>query len=137
MSKVLVTGGSGYIGSHTAVDLIQNGHEVVTIDNHHNSYTAPIDYIEQITGQKPKHYKVDLCDLDATKAVFEEHNDIKAIIHFAALKAVGESTEKPLLYFENNMKSLLNVMHCAQEFGVKNFIFSSSCTVTARLRICQ
>ena len=129
MSKVLVTGGSGYIGSHTAVDLIQNGHEVVTIDNHHNSYTAPIDYIEQITGQKPKHYKVDLCDLDATKAVFEEHNDIKAIIHFAALKAVGESTEKPLLYFENNMKSLLNVMHCAQEFGVKNFIFSSSCTV--------
>ncbi len=129
MSKVLVTGGSGYIGSHTAVDLIQNGHEVVTIDNHHNSYTAPIDYIEQITGQKLKHYKLDLCDLNATKVVFEEHNDIKGIIHFAALKAVGESTERPLLYFENNMKSLLNVMHCAQEFGVKNFIFSSSCTV--------
>jgi UDP-glucose 4-epimerase len=129
MAKVLVTGGAGYIGSHTAVDLINNGHEVVTIDNHHNSYEASIDHVHMITGIRPEHHKVDLCDTDAVQQVLRSLTDIDAIIHFAALKAVGESTEKPLLYFENNMKSLLNVLSYAQSSGVKNFIFSSSCTV--------
>ncbi len=129
MSKVLVTGGTGYIGSHTAVDLLNHGYEVVTVDNHINSYDAPLQYIEEITGKKVSHYNIDLCDKEATEQLFAEHQDISAIIHFAALKAVGESTEKPLLYFENNMKSLVNVLSLAEKYGVKNFIFSSSCTV--------
>ena len=129
MAKILVTGGAGYIGSHTAVDLINNGHNVITVDNHHNAYEASIDHIEKITGQRPIHYKVDLCDSVATKGIFSAHPDIDAVIHFAALKAVGESTEKPLLYFENNIKSLLNVISGARSIGTHNLIFSSSCTV--------
>lgn len=129
MSKVLVTGGTGYIGSHTMVDLIQSGYEVISVDNHINSFEEPIESIEKITGHRPKHYNIDLCDKEATRRIFIDNDNIEAIIHFAALKAVGESTEKPLLYFENNMKSLLNVLSLAQDFGVKNFIFSSSCTV--------
>ena len=129
MAKVLVTGGAGYIGSHTAVDLINNGCEVVTLDNHHNSYEASIDHIHKITGKRPEHYKIDLCDAQSTAQLFATLSDIDAIIHFAALKAVGESTEKPLLYFENNMKSLLNVISGAKSANIKNLIFSSSCTV--------
>ena len=129
MAKVLVTGGAGYIGSHTAVDLFNNGYDVITIDNHHNSYEASIDHIHKITGKRPEHYKLDLCDAQATSALFQKLSDVDAIIHFAALKAVGESTEKPLLYFENNLKSLLNVVSGAQSAGIKNLIFSSSCTV--------
>ena len=129
MPKVLVCGGAGYIGSHTAVDLIENGYEVITVDNHHNSFLASIEHIGKITGYTPMHYQVDMCDLDALVAIFERHPDIEAIIHFAALKAVGESTQKPLLYFENNIKSLLNILHAAEKYEVKYFIFSSSCTV--------
>lgn len=129
MSKVLVTGGCGYIGSHTIVSLIERGHEVITIDNLCNSYKASLDGIRKITGQEVKNYEVDLCDAPAVADVFEEHQNIDAIIHFAALKAVGESVEKPLLYFKNNMQSLLNVLDQAQAYGVGNFIFSSSCTV--------
>ncbi len=129
MAKIIVTGGAGYIGSHTTVDLINNGYDVVTIDNHHNSYEASIDHIQKITGKRPEHYQLDLCDDQATAALFLKLSDVDAIIHFAALKAVGESTEKPLLYFENNMKSLINVVSGAQSAGIKNLIFSSSCTV--------
>ncbi len=129
MAKVLVTGGAGYIGSHTAVDLLQHGHQVVTVDNHSNAYEAAVDHINKITGQDVSHYKIDLRDAEATYRIFEEHADITAIIHFAALKAVGESTEQPLAYFDNNMKSLINVLNGGQQAGVRNFIFSSSCTV--------
>lgn len=129
MSRVLVTGGAGYIGSHTVVDLIEHGYDTIIIDNHINSYEASIEYIEKITGIPPKHYYEDLCDKDSLEDIFLKHQPIDAIIHFAALKAVGESTEKPLLYFENNMKSLLNVLAMAQKYDIKNIIFSSSCTV--------
>lgn len=130
MSKVLVTGGTGYIGSHTVVDLINNGYTVVTIDNHINSFeNGPLEGIKKITGKTPFHYNIDLCDKEKTRQVFEDHKDIDAVIHFAALKAVGESTVKPMLYFDNNMKSLINTLGLCEEFGVKRFIFSSSCTV--------
>ncbi len=129
MTKVLVTGGCGYIGSHTIVDLINNGFEVVSVDNFTNSDKKVLDGIEEITGKRVKNYNVDLTDLESTRRIFEENNDIKGIIHFAALKSVGESVSKPLEYYDNNMNSLLNLLHCVKEFGVSNFIFSSSCSV--------
>ena len=129
MSKVLVTGGCGYIGSHTIVDLINNGFEVISIDNHINSNKSSLKGIEKITGKKIKNYKIDLCNYNRVRKVFLEHKDIKGIIHFAALKAVGESSEQPLRYFKNNFNSTLNMLEATKEFGIKNFIFSSSCTV--------
>ena len=129
MSKVLVTGGSGYIGSHTIVSLIESGYEVVSIDNFMNSFVAAIHAAEKLTGQKIKNYNVDLCDISAVAAVFKEQSDIKAVIHFAALKAVGESVEQPVRYFRNNMNSLLNVMEQVGIYNIPNVIFSSSCTV--------
>lgn len=129
MSKILVTGGCGYIGSHTIVDLVQNGYEVISIDNNSRSNPVILKGVEQITGKKIKNYKVDLCNFDDTFAVFQENEDISGIIHFAAYKAVGESVEKPLLYFENNLDSLINLLKCVQEFKVPHFVFSSSCTV--------
>jgi len=129
MNKVLVTGGCGYIGSHTIVDLIDNGFEVISIDNHVNSSRKPLKGIEKITGKKIKNYKIDLCNYNRVRKVFLENKDIVGIIHFAALKAVGESSEQPLRYFQNNFNSTLNMLEAAKEFGVKNFIFSSSCTV--------
>ena len=129
MTKVLVTGGCGYIGSHTIVDLINNGFEVVSVDNFTNSDKKVLDGIEDITGKRVKNYNVDLTDLESTRRIFEENNDIKGIIHFAALKSVGESVSKPLEYYDNNLNSLLNLLHCVKEFGVSNFIFSSSCSV--------
>lgn len=129
MSKILVTGGCGYIGVHTIVDLIQNGYEVVSIDNNVRSNPAILKGAEEITGQSIKNYAIDLCDLEATNIVFKENPDISGIIHFAAYKAVGESVEKPLMYFENNLTSLVNILKCATEFNVKHFVFSSSCTV--------
>ncbi len=129
MHKILVTGGAGYIGSHTIVDLLEKGFEVVSIDNHINSFPASIDAVQDFTGKKVHHYEVDLCDMNATEKVFQSHSDIVGIIHFAALKAVGESVEQPMLYFNNNIKSQLNVLHCAYKYNVKAFIFSSSCTV--------
>ena len=129
MGKILVTGGCGYIGSHTIVDLLQNGYEVISIDNNSRSNAVILKGVEQITGKKVKNYKVDLCNYDDSFAVFQENTDITGIIHFAAFKAVGESVEKPLLYFENNIYSLINLLKCVQEFKVPHFVFSSSCTV--------
>ena len=129
MNKILVTGGCGYIGVHTIVDLVQNGYEVISVDNNSRSDAAILEGAEKILGKKIKNYKTDICNLTETKVIFQENNDIIGIIHFAAYKAVGESVEKPLLYFENNLVSLINILKCAQEFNVLHFIFSSSCTV--------
>lgn len=129
MAKILVTGGCGYIGSHTLVDLIQNGYTVISADNNSRSNPGILNGVEQITGKIVKNYKVDLCNFDDTFAIFQENPDIAGIIHFAAYKAVGESVEKPLLYFENNITSLINLLKCVQEFHVPHFVFSSSCTV--------
>ncbi|MFZ9262895.1 MAG: UDP-glucose 4-epimerase GalE [Chitinophagaceae bacterium] len=128
-TKVLVTGGSGYIGSHTLVDLIENGYEVISVDNNSRSTIGMLEGVEKITGEKIKNYKVDLCNFEETRAIFEENPNIKGVIHFAAYKAVGESVENPLLYFHNNMQSLINVLQCIEEFEIENFVFSSSCTV--------
>jgi len=129
MKKILVTGGCGFIGSHTIVDLIENGFEVVCADSNERSNSESLNAVKEITGTEVPHYQVDLCDLDATRKVFEENTDISGIIHFAAYKAVGESVEKPILYYQNNLNSLANILTCIEEFGVKHFIFSSSCSV--------
>ena len=129
MNKILVTGGCGYIGSHTIVDLLENGFEVISADNNSRSNDNMLDGIEKITGKLVKNYKVDLCIYDDTHAIFQENPDINGIIHFAAYKEVGESVEKPLLYFENNLNSLINILKCADEFAVPHFVFSSSCSV--------
>jgi len=129
MKKILVTGGCGYIGSHTVVDLIENGYDVISIDDNSRSTTYLLDGIEKITHKKLKNYKVDLKNFDETLAVFQENEDIRGIIHFAAYKSVGESVEKPLDYFENNLFSLINLLKCVKEFNISNFVFSSSCTV--------
>lgn len=129
MAKILVTGGCGYIGSHTIVDLIESGYDVVCVDNNSRSNPAVLQGIEKITGKTVKHYKVDLCSFDETYAIFQENPDIEGIIHFAAYKAVGESVEKPLMYFENNLYSLISLLKCVQEFSTPYFVFSSSCTV--------
>ncbi len=129
MAKILVTGGCGYIGSHTIVDLIENGFEVISVDDNSRSSIKSLDGIEKITGKKVKNYTVDLKEFEATKNIFEENKDITGIIHFAAYKAVGESVEKPLFYYENNMFSLINLLKCVEEYKVPYFVFSSSCTV--------
>lgn len=129
MKKILVTGGCGYIGAHTIVDLIQNGFEVISIDNNSRSTLALLNGIKKITGLEVKNYQVDLCNYDETCAVFQENPDIAGIIHFAAYKAVGESVQKPLAYYENNLFSLINILKSAAEFSIPHFIFSSSCTV--------
>lgn len=129
MSKILVTGGCGYIGSHTIADLIENGFEVISIDDNSRSTIYLLDGVEKITGKKVKNYKVDLKDYKDTRAVFQENEDIEGIIHFAAYKAVGESVEEPLMYYENNLFSLVNLLKCVDEFEVPYFVFSSSCTV--------
>jgi UDP-glucose 4-epimerase len=129
MKKILVTGGCGYIGSHTVLDLVGHGYEVVSVDNHSRSGNRLLDGVEKITGRKIKNYKVDLCDFDDTHAIFTENDDIAGVIHFAAYKAVGESVEKPLLYHHNNLTSLVNLLRCVEEFRTPYFVFSSSCTV--------
>jgi len=129
MKKILVTGGCGYIGSHTVVDLMENGFDVISVDNNSRSSARILEGVEKITGKKVKNYKVDLCNFDDTWAIFQENEDIVGIIHFAAYKAVGESVEQPLMYFENNLVSLINLLKCVQEFKVPYFVFSSSCTV--------
>ena len=129
MKKILVTGGCGFIGSHTIVDLIENGFEVISVDDNSRSSIKSLDGIEKITGIKIKNYIVDLKGFEATRNIFVENPDITGIIHFAAFKAVGESVDKPLMYFENNMFSLINLLKCVEEFNVTNFVFSSSCTV--------
>ena len=126
---ILVTGGTGFIGSHTTVELQQAGYEVVIIDNLSNSKVEVIDGIEQITGIRPAFEKVDCCDYPALEAVFAKYPNIQGIIHFAASKAVGESVEKPLLYYRNNLNSLINLLELMPRYQVKGIIFSSSCTV--------
>lgn len=129
MEKILVTGGCGYIGSHTLVDLIENGYEVISADNFSKSVPSILEGVEKITGKKIRNYPADLCNIRETRNIFSENPDIKGVIHFAAYKEVGESVEKPLLYFENNLLSLINILKCVEEFRVPYFVFSSSCTV--------
>ena len=126
---ILVTGGTGFIGSHTTVELIEAGYNVVIVDNLSNSKAEVVDGIEKITGVRPAFEQVDLRDKAATEAVFQKYPDIQGIIHFAASKAVGESVEKPLLYYRNNIVSLVNLLELMPVYGVKGIIFSSSCTV--------
>lgn len=129
MKKILVTGGCGYIGSHTMVDLIANGYEVICADDLSKGHEALLMGASTITNTPIKHYKVDLCNLEDTRAIFEEHPDIEGIIHFAAYKSVNESVNFPLKYFRNNLTSLLNILQCAKEYNVLNIVFSSSCSV--------
>lgn len=129
MKKILVTGGCGYIGSHTIADLLQNGFEVLSVDNNARSSQHILEGVEKITSKKIKNYRVDLCNFDDTQAIFAENPDIAGVIHFAAYKAVGESVQEPLLYFDNNLSSLINLLRCVQENNVPYFVFSSSCTV--------
>lgn len=126
---ILVTGGTGFIGSHTTVELQQAGYNVVIVDNLSNSKIEVLDGIEKITGKRPDFEQVDLRDKDATEKVFEKYPNIEGIIHFAASKAVGESVEKPLLYYRNNIISLVNLLELMPKYNVKGIIFSSSCTV--------
>jgi len=125
---ILITGGSGYIGSHTIIELFTKGFDVVSIDNQSNSSLTAYDNIKKITGKEVKHYSIDACDINAFRAVFQQHS-FSGIIHFAAYKAVGESVENPLKYYHNNIASLVNVLTLSKEFEVKNLIFSSSCSV--------
>ncbi len=126
--KILVTGGTGFIGSHTCVELIESGYEVVIIDNLYNSSADVIDKIEKITGVRPVFYEADIRDADALDRIFTAH-DIEAVIHFAGLKAVGESVEKPLLYYEWNIGGTVTLLQQMQKHGCKNIVFSSSATV--------
>jgi UDP-glucose 4-epimerase len=129
MPTILVTGGCGYIGSHALVDLVENGFDVISVDNNARSNPIILEGVEKITGKKIKNYKVDLCNYDDTFAIFQENEDIAGIIHFAAYKSVEESVQKPLMYFENNLMGLINLLKCVQEFEIPWFVFSSSCTV--------
>ncbi|MPM18801.1 UDP-glucose 4-epimerase [bioreactor metagenome] len=129
MSKVLVTGGTGYIGSHTVVELINEGFEVVIVDNMSNSNVEVLNGIEKITGVRPAFENIDCVDYVAMDNMMEKYGTIDAIIHFAASKAVGESVEKPLLYYRNNLVSLINLLQLMPVHKIKNFVFSSSCTV--------
>lgn len=127
--RILVTGGTGYIGSHTVVELQNNGYEVVIVDNLSNSRADVVDSIEQISGIRPAFEEVDCLDYEGMDAVFTKYPGIKGIIHFAASKAVGESVEKPLKYYRNNLVSLINILELMPKHNVKGIIFSSSCTV--------
>ena len=127
--SILVTGGTGFIGSHTTVELINAGYKVVIVDNLSNSNANVVDGIEEITGVRPACEQVDCCDYAAMESIFNKYSDIEGIIHFAASKAVGESVEKPLLYYRNNLTSLINLLELMPKHDVKGIIFSSSCTV--------
>ena len=130
MKKILVTGGAGYIGSHTIVEILENrGGEVISADNYSNSEPKTFERIKTITGKVIKNYGIDLCDKGAVKKIFEENRDIEGIIHFAAFKSVPESVEKPLLYYHNNIESLVNILEAVKEYKIPYFIFSSSCSV--------
>lgn len=129
MKQILVTGGTGYIGSHTAVELQNAGYEVIIVDNLSNSSLEVLDGIEKITGIRPTFEQFDLVETDKVNRFFANYPNIEAIIHFAASKAVGESVEKPLMYYRNNLVSLLNILECQIKYNVPNIVFSSSCTV--------
>ncbi|MDR1370796.1 MAG: UDP-glucose 4-epimerase GalE [Dysgonamonadaceae bacterium] len=128
-NRILVTGGTGYIGSHTAVELQNNGYEVIIVDNLSNSSSEVVDNIEKITKIRPAFEQTDCCDFESLKSIMAKYSDIKAIIHFAASKAVGESIEKPLLYYRNNIVSLINLLELIPLFDIQGLVFSSSCTV--------
>ena len=127
--RILVTGGTGYIGSHTVVELQEPGYEVVIVDNLSNSNIDVLESIEKITGKKPDFENFDLADRAKTDDFFKRNSGIEAIIHFAASKAVGESVEKPLMYYRNNLVSMMNLLECQLKYGVQHMVFSSSCTV--------
>lgn len=127
--KILVTGGTGYIGSHTTVELIGKGFDVLIIDNLYNSEAEVVDNIHKITGTRPSLDVFDLCDTEKLEKFFKNNKDISAIIHFAAYKAVGESVNKPLEYYRNNLMSLVNILDTMKHHNVPNLVFSSSCTV--------
>ena len=129
MQTILVTGGCGYIGAHTIVDLIENGFNVISVDNLSRSSENSLAGIEKITGKKVKNYNIDLTNAQAAESIFIENPDITGVIHFAAYKAVGESVEMPLAYYENNIFSLVNLLKLAVKYNAMHFIFSSSCTV--------
>lgn len=127
--KIFVTGGTGYIGSHTVVELQQAGFDVIIADNLSNSKIEVLDGIEKITGKRPEFERLDIADGVALRQFFAKNGDIDAIIHFAALKAVGESVQMPLEYYKNNLNTIINLLDCMKEFKVSNLVFSSSCTV--------
>lgn len=129
MKKILVTGGTGYIGSHTAIELISKGYQPLLIDNLSNSKIERLDQIQKITGVRPEFVQIEMCDGAAMRSLFQAHPDIAAVIHFAAVLQVGESVENPLFYYRNNIVSTLNLLDCMKEFKVKPIVFSSSCTV--------
>lgn len=129
MSKIIVTGGAGYIGSHTIVDLIEHGHEVISVDNFSRSGADVFEGIQSITGVTVKNYTIDLCNYSDVRKLFEDEKDIAGVIHFAAFKSVGESVEFPMKYYENNVYSLVNVLKCIDECSIPNMVFSSSCSV--------
>ena len=132
--RILVTGGTGYIGSHTVVELQNSGYDVVIVDNLSNSSADVVDNIEKVSGIRPAFEKLDCLDLEGMDKLFTKYPGIKGIIHFAASKAVGESVQKPLLYYRNNLVSLINLLELMPKHGVEGIIFSSSCTVYGRLR---
>ncbi len=127
--SILVTGGTGYIGSHTVVELLNAGEDVVIVDNLYNSKLCVLDRIETITGRRPTFYEVDLLDREALDGVFDKHTDIDSVIHFAGLKAVGESVKKPILYYHNNLTGTFNLLNSMQAHHVNKIVFSSSATV--------
>lgn len=127
--QILVTGGTGYIGSHTVVELIQAGYDVLIMDNLANSSIDVLDGIEKITGIRPAFEKIDLCDTDKLMAAMDKHAEVQAVIHFAAYKAVGESVQKPLKYYRNNLQSMVNLLDMMIAKNIGTLVFSSSCTV--------
>ena len=127
--KILVTGGAGFIGSHTVVELLNAGHDVVVVDNLCNSCEESLSRVAEITGKKPAFYNVDIRDEEALNKVLDKESPFKAAIHFAALKAVGESTRIPLKYYANNLGGTFTLLKCLAEHGCKNIVFSSSATV--------
>jgi UDP-glucose 4-epimerase len=129
MIQILLTGGAGYIGSHTIIELFKSGYDIISADNFSNSSPKTYERIQRITGKSVKHYDTDLCDLSQTKKIFQENPGIKGVIHFAALKSVSESVGFPLLYYRSNINSLLNILECIQIHKIPNLIFSSSCSV--------
>ena len=127
--SILVSGGAGYIGSHTCIELMKAGYEILVADNLYNSCEEALHRVEQIAGKPVPFINIDLCDQPAVDKLFADHPEIDAVIHFAAYKAVGESVQKPLEYYSNNLISALNVLNAMKKYGVKNFVFSSSATV--------
>ena len=134
--KILVTGGAGYIGSHPSLLLLEKGHHVVVVDNLCNAPTESLNRVEKLTGKKVTFHQADLLDIDALREVLKKETEIDAVIHFAALKAVGESNEQPLRYYENNIGGTLKLLQAMQEFDINKIVFSSSATVYGDAKVC-